>query len=276
MRICHPEIVREERVQRASHRWRCPPLRHAHSDRLASCVDAGVGAAGSKCRHRLRAELAERGLEHPLHGATIGLSLPSAEVRAVIVQHEQQHAGRHRSESYPEGGVCQANRDAARTRAQRGNRVRVIDFGGAARTTSRAAASRGDASPCWMPPRTLATLAHALSVASDVDAALLALAEALAEVDRFAQIALVRYDARREMLVDRLMASGDSVVAQRLDTTFRPPPDRASASRYRPDRRSWTSRTILTSSPRCSRSSATTTSAGSRCAVCGSKGSSPV
>jgi CheY-like chemotaxis protein len=71
-----------------------------------------------------------------------------------------------------------------------------------------------------MPPRTLATLAHALSVAPDVDAALLALADALAEVDRFAQIALVRYDARREMLVDRLVAAGDSVARQRLDTTF--------------------------------------------------------
>src|SRR6478735_7562591 len=71
-----------------------------------------------------------------------------------------------------------------------------------------------------MPPRTLATLAHALSVSPDVNAALLALADALAEVDRFAQIALVRYDARREMLVDRLMANGDTVVHTRLDTTF--------------------------------------------------------
>ena len=116
--------------------------------------------------------------------------------------------------------MCQANRDAAHARAQRANRMRVIDFGGAARTTFRAAASRGHASSRWMPPRTLATLAHALSVAPDVDAALLALAEALAEVDRFAQIALVRYDARREMLVDRLMVSGDRVATQRLDTTF--------------------------------------------------------
>ena len=71
-----------------------------------------------------------------------------------------------------------------------------------------------------MPPRTLASLAHALSVSPDVDAALLALADALAEVDRFAQIALVRYDARREMLVDRLAANGDAVVHTRLDTTF--------------------------------------------------------
>ena len=96
----------------------------------------------------------------------------------------------------------------------------MIDFGGAPRTTFRAAVSRGNAFPRRMPPRTLATLAHALSVAPDVDAALLALADALAEIDRFAQIALVRYDARREMIVDRLAASGDTVAHTRLDTTF--------------------------------------------------------
>ncbi len=71
-----------------------------------------------------------------------------------------------------------------------------------------------------MPPRTLATLAHALSVAPDSDAALLALADALAEVDRFAQVALVQYDARRAMLVDRLMPLGDQVARERLETTF--------------------------------------------------------
>ena len=71
-----------------------------------------------------------------------------------------------------------------------------------------------------MPPRTLATLAHALSVAPDLDAALLALGDALSEVDRFAKIALVRFDARRSMLVDRLMPAGDTVTSERLETTF--------------------------------------------------------
>ena len=71
-----------------------------------------------------------------------------------------------------------------------------------------------------MPPRTLATLAHALSVAPDLDAALLALGDALSEVDRFAKIALVRFDARRAMLVDRLMPTGDTVSCDRLETTF--------------------------------------------------------
>ena len=71
-----------------------------------------------------------------------------------------------------------------------------------------------------MPPRTLATLAHALSVAPDLDASLLALADALTEVDRFARLALVRFDAKRGMLVDRLMPQGDTVTVQRLETTF--------------------------------------------------------
>ena len=71
-----------------------------------------------------------------------------------------------------------------------------------------------------MPPRTLATLAHALSVAPDLDAALLALADALSEVDRFAQVALVRFDARRSMLVDRLVPVGTDVRREKLETTY--------------------------------------------------------
>jgi hypothetical protein len=71
-----------------------------------------------------------------------------------------------------------------------------------------------------MPPRTLATLAHALSVAPDMDGALLALADAVSDVDRFAKIALVRFDARRDMLVDRLLPLGDVVATTRLETTF--------------------------------------------------------
>ena len=71
-----------------------------------------------------------------------------------------------------------------------------------------------------MPPRTLASLAHALSVAPDLDASLLALGDALTEMDRFAQVALVRFDARRDMLVDRLQPEGDIVTAERLETTF--------------------------------------------------------
>ena len=104
-----------------------------------------------------------------------------------------------------------------------------------------------------MPPRTLATLAHALSVAPDVDAALLALADALAEVDRFAQIALVRFDARREMLVDRLAPNGDAVARTRLETTFDHLPTRERIAVAAGGHASSTSATTPTSSPRCSR-----------------------
>jgi hypothetical protein len=71
-----------------------------------------------------------------------------------------------------------------------------------------------------MPPRTLASLAHALSVAPDLDAALVALGEALAEVDRMAHVALLRYDGRREMLRERLTPAGGTVNRGPVETTF--------------------------------------------------------
>lgn len=71
-----------------------------------------------------------------------------------------------------------------------------------------------------MPPRTLASLAHALTVSANPDAALQALGEALAEVDRFAQLALVRFDERRGMLRERRLVSGTKLERLSLDTTF--------------------------------------------------------
>ena len=79
-----------------------------------------------------------------------------------------------------------------------------------------------------MAPRTLASLAHALSVAPDLDAALVALSEGLVEIDRSAHLALLRYDGRREMLADRLTPHGGRVVRTTVETTFDhiPPPVR--------------------------------------------------
>ena len=71
-----------------------------------------------------------------------------------------------------------------------------------------------------MPPRTLASLAHALTVSASPDAALQALGEALAEVDRFAQLALIRFDERHGMLRERLLVAGQRLDAVQLDTTF--------------------------------------------------------
>ena len=62
-----------------------------------------------------------------------------------------------------------------------------------------------------MPPRPLASLAHALSAAPDLDAALVALGDALADVDRGARVALLPYDGRRELLKERLTPSGGRV-----------------------------------------------------------------
>src|SRR5438046_1102060 len=71
-----------------------------------------------------------------------------------------------------------------------------------------------------MPPRTLASLAHALTVSDSPEAALQSLGEALSEVDRVAQIALVRFDERRGMLQDRLLASSPRGDRPALNTTF--------------------------------------------------------
>ena len=71
-----------------------------------------------------------------------------------------------------------------------------------------------------MPPRTLASLAQSLSAARDVEGALMALADSLAELDRFAQLALVRYDPRRALMRDRLLASSSSVERATIDTTL--------------------------------------------------------
>ena len=71
-----------------------------------------------------------------------------------------------------------------------------------------------------MPPRTLASLAHALTVSASPDAALQALGEALAEVDRFAQLALIRFDERHGMLRERVLVSGAQLDVAGLDTTF--------------------------------------------------------
>jgi putative methionine-R-sulfoxide reductase with GAF domain len=71
-----------------------------------------------------------------------------------------------------------------------------------------------------MPPRTLASLAHALTITGNRDAALEALGEALAEVDRYAHLGLVRFDARRAMLVERILVVGSRTDTLAIETTF--------------------------------------------------------
>jgi putative methionine-R-sulfoxide reductase with GAF domain len=63
-----------------------------------------------------------------------------------------------------------------------------------------------------MAPRTLASLAHSLSAAGDLDAAFVAFTEALAELDRLARLYLVKYDGRRKLLRERLAVNGEGTV----------------------------------------------------------------
>ncbi|HMC53947.1 MAG TPA: GAF domain-containing protein [Gemmatimonadaceae bacterium] len=71
-----------------------------------------------------------------------------------------------------------------------------------------------------MPPRTLASLAQTLSVATDVDSALRALVESLAELDRFAQLAFVRFDARKQLMRERRLVTLQGTTSANLDTTL--------------------------------------------------------
>lgn len=71
-----------------------------------------------------------------------------------------------------------------------------------------------------MSTRSLPALSHALSVAPDVEAALVALHESLMESDRTAVLGLIRYDERRTLLRDRLTPGGGQVVRTPVDTTI--------------------------------------------------------
>jgi putative methionine-R-sulfoxide reductase with GAF domain len=71
-----------------------------------------------------------------------------------------------------------------------------------------------------MAPRSLASLAHALGATPDLDGALIALSEGLAELDRGAVLALLQYDARRDMLRDRLTPANGRVARAPIETTF--------------------------------------------------------
>lgn len=71
-----------------------------------------------------------------------------------------------------------------------------------------------------MPPRSLSSLAHALGASSDLDGALIALGECLTELDRGAGLALLKYDARKEMLRERLAPNNGTVTHSSMETTF--------------------------------------------------------
>lgn len=74
--------------------------------------------------------------------------------------------------------------------------------------------------PSQMPPRTLASLAHALQTAPTQERAFGALTEALLDLDRGASVVQFSYDARRELLTDRLVVAGEEIVREPLELTL--------------------------------------------------------
>ncbi len=71
-----------------------------------------------------------------------------------------------------------------------------------------------------MTARTIPSLAQALGAATDLDAALVALAGALAESDRDASIALLRFDPRQGLLRERLAVGAGRVERLPLETSL--------------------------------------------------------
>ena len=71
-----------------------------------------------------------------------------------------------------------------------------------------------------MPPHSLGSLAHALSVATDLDAAFVALADGLSETDRDARLAFLRVDAKSAMVRERLMAVDGKIERGPLETSL--------------------------------------------------------
>lgn len=68
-----------------------------------------------------------------------------------------------------------------------------------------------------MTPRTLESLAHALGAATTLDAALVALAETVADLDREASVAFFRVDARSGLIVERRVAARGGVETSAMD-----------------------------------------------------------
>ena len=208
-----PDVRGEQGVHRPLQALRGPLRRHPHPDALAMGVDAGIGSPRAHGGDGPGAETGQYGLHLPLHGAGVGLALPAGEAPPVILSYQEDRSRVHVAEKLG-------------TRRVRFNSRPLPRFSKSARRAplNHCAAARNDVFSTsltfTMPPRTLSSLAHALSAAPDLDQALIALGESLAELDRGASLALILFDARRDMLRDRLTPVGAQVVRSSMETTF--------------------------------------------------------
>lgn len=75
-------------VQCLAHAKRVAVGREVEVDDLAERMDAGIGAAGGLCRHRLTREAEDRLFQRLLHAHPIGLALPAAEGGSVVFERQ--------------------------------------------------------------------------------------------------------------------------------------------------------------------------------------------
>ena len=174
--VGYPEVGRQLAVQRALKSLRGPvrPKLDAHG--LSAGVHPGVGAPGPSDPDRGVDEALQGRLQLTLHGAAVGLDLPTGEVRSVVLQDQLEGPLRHSEKLSGTRGGASSEAPAP-----------PIDF-------------RHRTPPDLMSSRSLPGLALALGGAASLEAALVALAGVVAEDDRDARLAYLTFDSRAELL----------------------------------------------------------------------------
>ena len=196
-----PDVGGQNGVHRPPEGGGRPAIGHPNAHPLAVGVDARVGSPGTDGRHSGRAQPRQGYFHVTLYCADDGLTLPAGEAPPVILRYQED-----RSRVHDQWEARHHTRPLQLIQVQWRSTIalsRALTF-----------------PPLAMPPRSLASLAYALSATSDLDGALIALGECLAELDRGASVALLQYDARRDMLRDRLTPVGAQVVRTSMETTF--------------------------------------------------------
>ncbi len=88
VRLCDPDVIGQDRVQRAPQLYGIPFIWHGHTGCLSQRVYARVGPTGSQYGDMHLTEPRESFLQYCLNGSCLALTLPSCEARTVVLQNE--------------------------------------------------------------------------------------------------------------------------------------------------------------------------------------------